>query len=196
MTPKQFDKVARQLFAGVLSAYGFTCEGSRYCTFYRKYSDELFHFVLPDLGTHGTWFDVKVFPASPLLDPLFQEDFPDDVGIPTDSYSYLSERGIGLDQEKFNCKTEENMRHRFEASVRPALEDRAIPYLDQFCSIDDIVPVLSNPIFRGIGLHLVGKMEEAIPLLQQQRERLSLLDSDTPAISARLRFIEELLEGF
>tara|TARA_R110000868_G_scaffold411752_1_gene708786 strand:- start:5293 stop:5412 length:120 start_codon:yes stop_codon:yes gene_type:complete len=39
-------------------------------------------------------------------------------------------------------------------------------------------------------------MEEAIPLLQQQRERLSLLDSDTPAISARLRFIEELLESF
>lgn len=79
--------------------------------------------------------------------------------------------------------------------MRPALEERAIPYLDQFRSIDDIVPVLRNPMFRGIGLHCIGKMEEAIPLLQQQRERLSLSDSDARAISARLRFIEELLEG-
>lgn len=195
MTPKQFDEVARQLFADVLSAYGFSCEESRFCTFYRQHSDEVFHFVLPDLGTRGTWFDVKVFPASPLLDPLFKEQFPDDVGIPTDSFSYLSERGVGLDQEKFNCKTEENLRRRFESSVRPALEKLAIPYLDQFRSIDDIVSVLRSPMFRGIGLHCVGKMEEAIPLLQQQRERLSLSDSDDPAISARLRFIEELLEG-
>ena len=195
MTPKHFDKVARQLFANVLSDYGFSCEKSRFCTFYRQHSDEVFHFVLPDLGTRGTWFDVKVFPASPLLSPLFKENFPDDVGIPTDSFSYLSARGVGLDQEKFNCKTEENLRRRFELSVRSALEERAIPYLDHFRSLDDIIPVLRTPVFRGVGLHCVGKMDEAIPLLQAERERLSLLDSDAPVISAWLSFIDELLEN-
>lgn len=147
MTPKHFGKVARELFAGVLSDYGFSCDESRFCTFYRQQTEEVYHFVLPDLGARGAWFDVKVFPASPLLDPLFNDQFPDDVGIPTDSFSYLSERGIGLDQEKYNCKSEDNFRRRFDLSVQPALREQAIPYLDQFQSLQDIVPVLKAPHF-------------------------------------------------
>ena len=79
--------------------------------------------------------------------------------------------------------------------MRSALEERAIPYLDHFRSLDDIIPVLRTPVFRGVGLHCVGKMDEAIPLLQAERERLSLLDSDAPVISAWLSFIDELLEN-
>ena len=117
------------------------------------------------------------------------------MGIPTDNFSYLSERGVGPDQQPFNCKSEENLRRRFELSVRRALVERAIPYLDQFRSIDDVIPVLRHSFYRAIGLHVVGKTEEAIPLLQQERERALLLDTDVRAVSARLRFIEELLGG-
>ncbi len=194
MTPKQFDKGVRELFGPVLEPLGFSNEGSQYCTFHRQSSEGVFHFVMPDLGTRGAWYDIKVFPASPTLDPLFSEQFPDDVGIPTDSFSYLSERGVGLDQEKFNCKSVENFTSRFEKTVRGLLEQKAVTYLDQFQKFEDMLPVIKNPMFLAIALHQVGRVDEARPLLEQQRERLARTGSEERSVTVRMQRIDELLQ--
>lgn len=193
MTPKQFDKAVRELFGPVLQEHGFTNEGSRYCTFHRKASDEVYHFIIPDTGSHGAWYDINVFPASPALDPLFSERFPDDLGIPSDSWSRLSERGVGLDQGKFNCKSEENFLNRFEKTVRGLLVNTAIPYLDQIQQVADMIPIIKSPGFMGLALHYVGRVEEARPLLEQERDRLVASGSSERPVVARLNQIDELL---
>ena len=117
MTSKQFDKKIKELFLPVLNEYGFESDASKYCTFYRKFSEDIYHFILPDLGTKGAWYDVKVFASSPKIDPLFLDEFPDDLGIPSDIHSYLSEDGVSRYQEMFNCKTNINLESSFDKSA-------------------------------------------------------------------------------
>lgn len=193
MTPKQFDKAALKLFGSVLQEHGFSSEGSRYCTFHRKASDEVYHFIIPDPGSRGAWYDIKVFPASPALDPLFTEHFPDDLGIPSDSWSRLSERGVGLDQGRFNCKSEENFENRFEKTVRDLLVSTAIPFLDQFRQVADMLPVIKNAGFMGLALHHVGRTDEARPLLEQERDRLTATGSTERVVTANIERINGLL---
>ncbi len=195
MTPKQFDKAVLKLFGPVLMEQGFTSEGSRCCTFYRKASSEVYHFLVPDPGSRGAWYDIKVFPSSPALDPLFAERFPDDLGIPSDSWSYLSERGVSLDQGRFNCKTEENFVNRFEKTVRKLLTDTAIPYLDQLQQVTDMLPIIKRPGFMGLALHHIGRIDEARPLLQQERDRLLAVESSDPMVIAYTERINELLQS-
>ena len=137
MTPKQFDKAALKLFEPVLREHGFTTERSGLCTFHRKVNNEIYHLIMPSLGSRGAWYRVLVFPASPAIDPTFFEHFPDNLGAPSDSWSYLSEQGIGLGTEQFNCNSEENLVRRFENTVRDLLTDIAIPYLNQFKQVAD-----------------------------------------------------------
>lgn len=153
------------------------------------------HIILPDLGRSGGWYDVKVFPASPLLDPQFEECFPDDLALPTDSWSYLSERGLGPSQETFNCKHEDNMRRRFQKTVGPLLITKAIPYLDRIRTIEDMLPLIRHPLPLGCALHHVGRIEEARPILREQRDRLSRLDQQDSRIAAWLRKLDELLSA-
>jgi hypothetical protein len=193
MTPKQFDKIASDLIGGVLAPAGFSKEKSRFCTFYRKVSEEIYHVILPDLGTRAAWYDVKVFPASPLLDPMFDAQFPDDLGLPTDSWSYLSERGVGLEQQTFNCKSEDNLRRRFEMTVKPLLLQKAIPYLDQISTIEDMIPLIKNPLFLGFALHHIGQTEAARRILREQSERLSRLNSSDKNVVIRLQRVYDLL---
>jgi hypothetical protein len=193
MTPKQFDKIAGDLFGEVLATAGFSNERSQCCTFYRQASDVVFHIILPDLGTRGAWYDVKVFPVSPVVDPIFSTRFPDGLGIPTDSWSYLGERGVGLDQQTFNCKSDENFRHRFEASVKPLLLRHALPYLDGIRTVEDMIPLIKNPLCLGFALHHVGRTEEARQFLQEQKTRLSSLASSDPSVAVPLQRIRELL---
>ncbi len=194
MTPKQFDKAVLKLFGPLLQEHGFTSEGSRYCTFHRKASDEVYHFISPNPMRGGTRYRVMVFPASPVLDPLFAEQFPDDLGIPSDSYSYLSERGVGLDQVQFNCKSEENFVNRFDKTVRNLLTEKAIRYLDQFRSVEDMIPVIKHRFFLGTALHYVGRVAEARPLLEQERERLTAGGSSERVVTASIERINELLQ--
>jgi hypothetical protein len=193
MTPKQFDKSVRNVFGSVLQEHGFSLDESQYCTFHRKTSEDVYHFVVPDLGSRGTWYDIRVFHASPIVDPLFFEQFPDEIGIPSDSYSYLSERGIGLDQERFNCKSEESFLDRFERTVCKLLTVTAVKYLDQFQAIEDMLPIIKSPMFLGIALHQIGRIAEALPLLEQQYERLSATGSSERTVTARLEHIGKLL---
>ena len=101
---------------------------------------------MPDLGSRGAWYDIKVFPTSPSLYEDFDTKFPDEIGIPLDVWCYLSETaGIGLDQQQFNCKYEDNMRSRFERTVKPLLLNTAIPFLNRVQDMETLRPLLRGP---------------------------------------------------
>lgn len=193
MNRTQFFAIARTLFGGVLSPAGFTMNRSHKSTFYRRVSNDVYHFVLPDPLSRVAWYDVKVFPSSPVIDPLFDTRFPDALGIPTDHWSYLGSRGVGADQELFNCKYEDNMRRRFEKTVGPLLIDRAIPYLNQFQTIEEMIPWLKHPLSLGMALHHVGRVDEARPILQQERTRLMSIRDDSHELTAIIHRIDRLL---
>lgn len=194
MTPKKFDRIANELFGDALKSHGFTSKESRYCTYYRKVSDEIFHVILPDLGTRSVWYDVKVFPTSPLIEPRFEELFPDDLGIPTDWFSYLHPvSGVGPDQEAFSCETEEDLRRSFENKVRPALIQKALPYLGRIETLSDLVPIIRNDGYLALALYHTGEVEKALLLLAQERERLSQLNSDDETVLVEIEHIDKLL---
>ena len=193
MKPQQFDKLANEAFGGVLAPAGFSNDKSRYCTFYREVSDGFYHIVMPDLGTRGAWYDVKVFAYSSCLTPRFEEIFPDDLGIPTDIFCHLGSSGIGPDPMEFNCKNEENFRRRFTSTVAPLLESVAIPYLEQFQTLNDLLPEIRSPLSKALATHYVLGREAGHALLEQQRERLGAIDSDDAKVVATLQLIDELL---
>ncbi|MGV3607915.1 MAG: hypothetical protein ACO1RA_16025 [Planctomycetaceae bacterium] len=192
MTPKAFDRLAKELFAPVLGPLGFSCEKSDRCSFYRPLGNGLWHVIIPDLGSRGVWYDVKVFPSSEEIEVLFEEKFPDSLGIPTDSYCYLSERGIGVDQTQFNCKTEENYRARFQNTVKGLLTSIAVPYLDRFRSLGDVLPEIRNPLYRAIGEFRIKGLAGSRNMLLQQKDRLANAPSD-PNVDAAKKLLESLL---
>lgn len=193
MTGNEFDLLATELFGEVLLPLGFTHQKSARCTFYRLVGNEVFHFVMPDIGRRGAWYDIRVFPHTPAIYPLFDQRFPDNLGIPTDRFSLLSEKNVGPDQSQFHCKNEDAFRRDFAANVGPSLARVAIPYLDRFRTVADIVPVIRHPSFLGFALYHVGRFDEARSALQQERERLRKLDTSNKDISVLLERVEQLL---
>jgi len=149
----------------------------------------IYHFVLPDCGGRGHWYDVKVFASTPDLDPLFHQQFPDHLGIPSDSYSYLSKYGVGLDQQKFPCRTEKDFVTEYEV-LDSLLTSVAVPYLDGLQSLEDVLPTIKHPLYFATALYLVGRKTEAKPLIEQQVariERSGAVDSGSLARVSRLR---------
>jgi hypothetical protein len=193
MKQREFDALANECFRSVLVPYGFTNEGSMRCTFYRKGPNGVYHFIIPSVGTGGTWYCIRVFPDSPHIDPLFERRFPDGGGIPTDSFSCLSEKEVGLTQRQFNCKNEENFRKGFSNKVSPLLLKVAIPYLDRFQTVADIIPAIRHPSFLGFALHHVGRTSEAVAVLSKERERLRRLDTTNTEVASMLEHVESLL---
>ncbi|MFN3151366.1 hypothetical protein [Bremerella sp.] len=192
MKAKQFDKLAKEAFGSVLHDFGFTSEGSRWCTFHRQVNEDIYHFILPDLSSRGVWYDVKVFATCPRLDPLFSEKFPDSLGIPTD-YCYLAPSGIGLDQTSFNTKSEENFRNRFKIQVASLLTNVAIPYLDRIQSLEDLLPLIQSPHYIAIASFYLYGDEKSRELLRQQHKRFLSYETDDKAIVSILTLIEGLL---
>jgi len=181
MKSSQFDRLARKLFGDVLSDFGFSCEKSKHCMFHRKTAEEVFHFVLPDRGTKGSWFDVKVFATSPRIDPRFPICFPDELGIPSDRYSFLNKwSGVGPQQQAFKCETPEEMQDTFEFEVKPLLLASAVPFLDKVASIVDLVPFIKRPFFLGLALKETGSSAKAKPILQAERDRLEAIFRSNP----------------
>lgn len=193
MKPDRFDKIAKELFGRTLEPLGFSCLGSNTSVFHRKAGHDIYHLVMPDLGTRGVWYDVKVFPFWAKFDPLFVKNFPDSLGVPTDVFCFLSERGIGPDQRQFNCKSEESFRSGFEKTVKPLLASVAVPYLDQFHNVLDLLPEVRSPLHRAIALHEVKGIEASADLLRQQRDRLLRLNSADASVVSTLQLLEELL---
>jgi hypothetical protein len=195
MTAKEFDALAKETFGNSLTPLGFTCQGSSRCTFYRKLDNDVYHFVMPDIGSRGAWYDLKVFPHSPDIDPLFQQRFPDDLGIPTDSWCYLSESdGVSITQQHFHCKTEEGFRREFTKKVSQLFIRVGIPYLNRFESVEDVLPVIRHSSFLGFALLHVGRRVEALAALNKEKERLQLLDAKNKDVSFLLGHINELLD--
>lgn len=195
MTDNIFDAIATELFGSILAPLGFSCNMSKHCTFYRHIEGGVYHFIMASIGSRGSWYQVFVFPHSPYIDPLFQDRFPDNVGIPTDSYSRLSEAdGVNLTQQQFNCKAEGNFRHSFITTVAPLLLNVAVPYLDCFQSVASIIPAIRHPSFLGFALHHVGRSDEAVPILQREKERLQQLDTKNNDVAALLAEVERLLD--
>ena len=151
-------------------------------------------------GTHrvgvdphdGDRYDVALWPTSPKIDPLFDATFPEKVAIPTGSYCYLS-HSDRMTRETFNCRYEDNFRRRFERTVGPLLLNTGIAYLDQFQTVEDIMPVIRHPYFLGFALDYVGRHEEARSVLLQEKERLSQCDQANIEVALSLQRIDEIL---
>jgi hypothetical protein len=193
MNRREFYEIARELFDGTLRPVGFSRERSDFSTYYRQAGDDIYHLVVPDLGSRGVWYDVKVFPTSPHLQPLFQSRFPDALQVTTDRWSYLSEEGVGMTQGRFNCKYEDNFRRRFQNTVKPLLINVALPYLDKIQTMEDVIPLLKNACFLGSALHYVGRRDEARVLLEQERKRLLQLDTREEIVAAWVERVNQLL---
>jgi hypothetical protein len=195
MNRKQFYAAAGSLFEQVLGPAGFTREGSRRCTFWRKTTADIYHFVAADPHVQMAQYDVKVFATGPAIDPLFHRRFPDDLEIPTDRWCYLSESGVGPEQQLFNRRNDENLRNRFEKTVRTLLADVAIPYLDGIETIEDLLPLIHNDGFRAMALYASGHVAEAHPLLRRVRSRFAELNAGNVENQIWLRAIDDRLNG-
>ncbi|MBX7059960.1 MAG: hypothetical protein K1X75_18000 [Leptospirales bacterium] len=194
MNEAEFDKLANELFGDALLPHGFTSEGSRFCTFHRKAkaNEDVHHLIMPDIGSRGVWYDIKVAAVSPKLDPLFDKKFPDEIGMFTNNLLSKYD-GVGITQQQFNCKTEENFRRLFEKDVRPLLENQAIPFLDKIQTIGDLLPLITIDFVRGLALHSIGKKKEAVPLLEAAVAQFS--GEKDPDLKATVHHIEEILKG-
>lgn len=152
LSAKKFDALARSAFGSVLEAEGFSCTDSMRCTFYRQASDDLFHFVMPDPLRNLPKYDVKVFFSSPLLEQgAWESNFPDNLGIPTDTWSFLhSVSGVGPDQQLFWCRTEDGFLKDFEDRVKPALTRHALPFLKGYASLAQAIPAIRSKHYRAV----------------------------------------------
>ena len=176
----------------MLRPYGFTDEASRYSTFYRQIGPEVFHIICPSRRRDGDNFEILMYPTSPVIDPSFASRFPDELGVPTNLYPYLGENGIGYPQ-LFNCRYEDDIRRRFEKSIKLPLLTAALPYLDPIKTIADMIPLLKHQGPLGFALDHVGRHEEVRQVLTSERDRLAGLDTTAPSIIADLKKIDEIL---
>ncbi len=193
MTPKQFDREARDAFSGVLSSEGFESSASKHCTFYRQVTDDLWHLIVPDIGSRGVWYDVKVFATSSRIEPLFSERFPDELGVPADVCCYLDPtHGVGPRQYQYRCRTVEGFQRGFASLVRPALAEHALPYLEGITGLEALVPHIHNNLDLGFALYETGQADAAAALLQGERARLLAAREDR-LVEATLAKIDAIL---
>lgn len=151
MRSRDFDSYIQALAAPILEPMGFTSEGGRGCTFRRKLTDELYHFVQFEQNKKGDLFEVWVFPGTMLLGPEQWKDFPDFVGVPTGRLAALNGKlGVGHGGSRFPCRDKPRLVAAFGAAVRPALETHAEPYLAQFATVTSIIPHLEHPQWAAL----------------------------------------------
>jgi len=194
MKEKQFDKLAKEHFGFILGSKGFSAERSKYSTFYRQVTDDIYHVIMPDLSRDGAWFDIRVFAMSPLIEPQFDELFPDELRIPSDSFSLLHPKtGVGLDQKKYPCRTEEGFTRNFNKDVVVALKEKALPYLDSITCLHDLIPYIKRDFYLGAALWHDGEQKKARELLIAEKSRLSNIDDDTGRVSSLLNYIDNVL---
>ncbi|MCE9600580.1 MAG: hypothetical protein K8S54_21660 [Spirochaetia bacterium] len=172
MKAQDFVSLATELFGKTLSAYGFSMEGSKAATSWRKLSPEVFHIIAPDTLLNGDYFDVTVTAVSPVVDPRILRTFPDKIGVLT-AKRFLGPRGVGIHQHKFNCRNEENFRRLYRTEVEPLLLSKGLPFLDGLRKVEDILPLISNDTMRGMALHHLGRRAEAKPLLEAAARNLA-----------------------
>lgn len=190
MKQKEFDRLCIEMFGTALRPAGFSNEGSQYCSFSRKVTEDIYNVIIPDIGSRGVWYDVKVAPVSPKLDPLFHERFPDSIGMFTANLLNKYE-GVGITQQQFNCKSAENFERVFKRDVEPLLIGKALPFLDGIRTIEDLLPFIRHDLMRGLALHAIGRVNEARPLLEKQRQQLA--GKTDPALMHTVEHLDTVL---
>lgn len=194
MKEQQFDALAKEYFGAVLKPKGFSSDQSKRSTFYRQAPGDIYHVILPDLSSDGSWFDIRVFATSPLIEPQFDEVFPDELGIPSDSFSLLHPKfGVGLRQQKFRCKTEDGFVRNFHKDAVPALEEKALPYLDSINSLQDLIPHIYRNFYLGASLWHLGQRTKALEILNAEKERLSVIPDETGKVHSLVSYITNLI---
>ena len=143
MGPKKFTHMSRKHFGNFLKLHSFSTIRDSSPLYYRINDNDIYHIISPRLGSRGVWFDIMVYSHSPLLEDTFLQDFPESLGVPSDSFSYLHpETGVGPDQKCYRCRTEEGFVRNFNQEAKPALQEFGLPYLDKIQTIDDVVATI------------------------------------------------------
>lgn len=193
MTPSRVHALARKAFGDVLVPRGFSCEGTDAATFHRRTASGVVHFVLVDVGAGATWYDVKVFASTPEIESGFDERFPDQLGIPFGSFCYLHPvTGVGPDQKRYPCKNEEAFESGFRFDVEPALELKALPFLDCLTDLKTLVPHIRHDFYLGCALWLIGQRNKAEEILGKETRRLSAIADPTGRVAGLLTHIARL----
>jgi hypothetical protein len=194
MNNTDFDRAIEVELGSHLRDLGFSSEGSQYCTFHRKFSEEIYHFVIPDISTDGTWFDVRVFGHSPRIDPLFYERFPDSLGIPSGSVSFLHDlTGVGPDQKRYRCRTKDGLIRNVRTEVLPAIHTHAIPYLNKITSLRELRQVTFDSFYKAVLDLILNSNLSAADAAKLEIERLERLDTSDKIVRSNINFIRSLL---
>lgn len=144
MGPKQFSSLVKMYFGKCLEPIGFDFFDLYNPLFHRSY-DNISHVIMPQLGSRGVWFDILVFVASPQIHHRFFTDFPNYVHDTSGGRCYLHpDTGVGFDQMTYRCRTQEGFIRNFRNLAQPALERHALPYLEQFRSVEDLQGLLGK----------------------------------------------------
>lgn len=195
MREKEFIEIAKKYFGDILEEFGFSCEQSEGCTFY-KTIENVCLVIKPVLNRDGTFFRIYIYATSPLIDPRFEENFPDFLGIPMDVCSYLHpRRGVSFREHRYRCRTEEGFVKNFNKDAKLALIEKAIPYLRQINAIQDMIPLIKNMFYLSVAMYISGNTDEATPLINKEIERLSSVVPRTEQVDLSIGFLEKVLSS-
>ncbi|WP_143873519.1 hypothetical protein [Catenovulum sediminis] len=193
MNTKEFKQLALTYFGDVLTPYGFSSKDSEYCTFSRMRGD-LCDIIMPILSRDGSSFIIRVFVTSPVIDPAFEMRFPDTLGIPSDVCSALHPKhGVHFREHKYRCKYEEGFIRNFQNDAKPALLDKALPYLDAITKVEDLLPYMKHPFFVAAVSWHANKKRDIKSLLENEQKRLSSIQNTTGGVEIYLQYVEGLL---
>ena len=145
MSPKTFSRLSRQYFGTFLAPYGFLTTRENSPLYYRINEHNIYHIISPRLGSRGVWFDIMVYGHSPQLRDTFNDDFPENLTVPSGGLSYLHPKtGVGIDQKLYRSRTEEGFVRNFKNEAKPALEHFGLPYLDKLKTLDDVIATIPD----------------------------------------------------
>jgi hypothetical protein len=195
MKLSNFNKLVIDHFGFLLKPYGFYCQNDENIAFYRVISNNIYHVIIPDLSMDGTWFDIKVFATSPQIEPDFSPKLPISGGVPSDIYCYLHPvYGVG-ERKQYRCNHEEGFIRNFTKEAKPAILEKALPFLDDITNLETLIPTIRNDYYFGVALWHVGEKEKALPILRKELERLSSIKDESDRVASSIKFIRDL-NGF
>lgn len=178
MTKAEFKRLARTHFDPGLVPHGFSTEGSKHSFYWRKISDDIYHFIFASPLRRLDRFDINVFASSSFIHPDFWDRFPDELPFPNGGQGYLSENGVGDYQKLYFCRNEEAFLISFNRDVRVQLIDYALPYLDRIKTLEELIPTIRAKGMIGPALYHIGRVDEARPYIEKEIIRLSKAPSD------------------
>lgn len=143
MNIQQVHKSIQDLADPILERYGYSSMGP---TYVKKVSDALYVFIHFEVSRDRATYTIWAYPSTPKLNPPDQPDFPAQHGNPLGNKSFLNAKlGVGNGASSFSCKTEEVLQMTLSKYALPAIEKHAIPFLEKFHELPDLLPFLEHP---------------------------------------------------